>query len=233
MSSYREINRYLMLLFCLVLGCAHPGTYPVSTSSDHKTDLSRKGVYHTVRKGETLWRIATSYDISIERLIEVNKLSDPNKIKAGQKLWVPGVEKVIRLSRWSKSNEKTQPSFIWPVKGKIIHYFTRSDRKIRPGIDVASPLGSNIVAAFPGKVIFSGEGPGTLGKMVIIAHSDGYTTIYAHNSENLVLVNQRVRRGEKIARVGTPLRYPTPYLHFEIRKDGVPYNPLFYLPNKN
>ena len=209
------------------MGCASPRPYKVSTPSDRVRYVPKKGAYHTVKRGETLWQIANTYDVSIESLIRANKLSDPNKIIVGQKLWIPGVEEVSRTTGWSKN-----PDFIWPVKGEIINYFTKSDREIRPGIDIAAPLGSDIIAALPGKVIFSGDGPGTLGKMVIIAHPDGFTTIYAHNLENLVSVDQQVRKGERIARIGTPLRSPSPSLHFEIRKAAIPYNPLFYLPSR-
>lgn len=217
------------------MNCASPRPYQVSTPPDQLPEVSKKGIYHTVKKGESIWRIANHYNVSMERLIKANNLSNPDRIIEGQKLWIPGIKEVHNRPKWNKSNNKTQIDFldfIWPVKGEIINYFTRTDREIRPGIDIAAHLGSDISAALAGKVIFSGDGPGTLGKMIIIAHPDGFTTIYAHNLENLVSLDQMVRRGERIAKIGTPLRSSIPSLHFEIRKDTVPYNPLFYLPGR-
>jgi lipoprotein NlpD len=233
MDSYWKINRYISVFFLTVfiLSCASPRPYQSLTSPCHISDGTKKGTCHTVKKGETLWMIANTYGVSMESLIKANKLSDPNKIIVGQELWVPMIRRVTGSSGWSMRNKKAQTGLVWPVRGEIINHFARSNREIRPGIDIAAPLGSDIVAVMPGKVIFSGDGPGTLGKMVIIDHSDGLTTIYANNLENLVSVDQQISRGERIARVGTPLKSYIPALHFEIRKDAVPYNPLFYLPS--
>jgi murein DD-endopeptidase MepM/ murein hydrolase activator NlpD len=146
----------------------------------------------------------------------------------GQKLWIPKRRKTNLPP--PKDNNRIQTLFIWPVKGEIINRFSKTSREIHPGIDIAAPLGSSIVASRAGKVIFSGDGPGTLGKTIIIDHTGGYTTIYAYNLENLVLVNQEVKKGERIGLVGTPLKSSTSALHFEIRKNTVPCDPLVYLP---
>lgn len=234
MAYSPKLNKHYIgfFLISLILGCASPRPNQVSTPSDHIPEVSQRGAYHTVKRGETLWRIANIYAVPMESLIRANKLSNPNMIIEGHKLWIPMVEKVTHKPGSPKGNRKTGLDFIWPVKGEIVNYFTRSDREIRPGIDISAPLGGDILSALSGKVIFSGEGPGTLGKMVIIDHSDGLTTIYANNLENLVSVDQQVRKGERIARVGISPRSSIPSLHFEIRKDAVAYNPLFYLPSR-
>ena len=81
-----------------------------------------------------------------------------------------------------------------------------------------------------GKVIFSDNGPEGYGKMVIIKHSNNYVTIYSNNKENLVRLNQIVKQGEKIAKVGKSKDSKGSFLHFEIRKNRIPRDPLLYLP---
>ena len=94
------------------------------------------------------------------------------------------------------------------------------------------PLGVQdgaVTAAADGKVIFS-DRLSSYGNVIIVEHSGGFTTVYAHNERNLVRKGARIRRGEKIATLGASGRARTPHLHFEVRKDNVARNPLYYLP---
>lgn len=97
------------------------------------------------------------------------------------------------------------------------------------GIDISANRGASVVAARDGKVIFSDRLSG-YGNVVIIEHASDYTTVYAHNQENLVRTGAMIRRGQKIATVGSSGEHDDPLLHFEIRKNNVARNPLFYLP---
>lgn len=97
------------------------------------------------------------------------------------------------------------------------------------GIDIAANRGASVFAARDGKVIFSDRLSG-YGNVVIIEHASDYTTVYAHNQENLVRTGAMIRRGQKIATVGSSGEHDDPLLHFEIRKNNVARNPLFYLP---
>jgi lipoprotein NlpD len=114
----------------------------------------------------------------------------------------------------------------WPAAGAVIGNFNGSSNK---GIDIAGRVGDPVLASAPGVVQYVGEGIPSLGKLVIIKHSDTYLSAYAHNSEILVKEAQKVARGQQIARMGAT-GTTQPKLHFEIRRQGAPLDPLQYLP---
>ena len=119
--------------------------------------------------------------------------------------------------------------FVWPVDGEISSKFGPRGNSFHDGVDIAAPLGTSILAAANGEVIYSGTLRG-YGNLVILRHRDGYVTIYAHTQKNLVTEGEKVRRGQLIARVGQTGRASGPHLHFEVRKDNLTRNPLRYLP---
>lgn len=116
-------------------------------------------------------------------------------------------------------------SFITPVAGrKSSEYGERKDPftgnvRRHHGVDIAAPKGSPIRAAAPGEVTYSGEMPG-YGNVVIIEHSGGYETRYAHNADNSVRKGDTVAAGQVVATVGSTGRSTGPHVHFEVRKDG-------------
>jgi len=114
----------------------------------------------------------------------------------------------------------------WPVQGKIIAGFSEASNK---GLDIAAKLGTPVLAAAPGRVVYSGSGLRGYGKLVIIKHNKTYLSAYAHNSVILVKEGQNVVKGQKIAEVGST-DSDRPELHFEIRKLGKPVDPAKYLP---
>ena len=97
------------------------------------------------------------------------------------------------------------------------------------GLDYAHPTGTNIYASAGGTVTFSGWNSGGYGYLVIISHGNGVQTYYAHCSKLLCSVGQTVSQGQLIAKVGNTGRSTGPHLHFEIRVNGVAYNPAYYL----
>lgn len=119
--------------------------------------------------------------------------------------------------------------FVWPVRGRLLQPFSGTSSAPHDGIDVATTPGASITAAADGKVIFS-DRLSSYGNVIIVEHSGGFTTVYAHNERNLVRKGARIRRGERIATLGASGRARTPHLHFEVRKDNVARNPLYYLP---
>ncbi len=116
--------------------------------------------------------------------------------------------------------------FIWPAKGRVVAGFAEPRNK---GVDIAGNLGDPVVAAAAGRVIYVGSGIPGLGKFIVVRHENGFNTVYAHNRENLVKMDQNLTRGQKIAELGAS-DADSPKLHFQIRKFGTPLDPLKYLP---
>ena len=116
--------------------------------------------------------------------------------------------------------------FDWPVTGKVIsNYGAKKGGLHNDGINIAAPAGTPVRAAESGVVAYTGGDLKGFGKLVLIKHSGGYVTAYAHNSQVLVKRGETVRRGDVIARVGETGSVNTPQLHFEIRKDAKPVDP--------
>jgi lipoprotein NlpD len=115
----------------------------------------------------------------------------------------------------------------WPVHGKMLGGFSESTNK---GIDISAKTGDPVAATASGKVVYSGSGLRGYGKLIVIKHNATYFSAYAHNNEILVKEGQLVVKGQKIAEVGST-DAEQPMLHFEIRKQGKPVDPLKYLPS--
>jgi lipoprotein NlpD len=116
--------------------------------------------------------------------------------------------------------------FIWPVKGRVVAGFSEPRNK---GLDIAGNMGDPVVAAAAGRVIYVGSGIPGLGKFIVVRHENGFNTVYAHNREILVKMDQNLARGQKIAEMGSS-DADSPKLHFEIRRFGTPLDPQKYLP---
>ncbi|ABB73805.1 peptidoglycan DD-metalloendopeptidase family protein [Nitrosospira multiformis] len=118
-----------------------------------------------------------------------------------------------------------QGEWVWPAKGRVADLFSESTK----GIDIVGMRGQTVAASAGGKVVYSGEGLRGYGKLIIIKHSDTYLSAYAHNSKLLVKEGETVIKGQKIAEMGST-DAGLVKLHFEIRKNGKPVDPLKYLP---
>jgi len=117
--------------------------------------------------------------------------------------------------------------WVWPVKGKILTGF--SEAASLKGIDIAGTSGQAIAASAAGKVVYAGTGLRGYGKLIIVKHNATYLSAYAHNKEILVKEGQQVNRGQRIAEMGNTDADQVK-LHFEIRRQGKPVDPLRYLP---
>lgn len=115
----------------------------------------------------------------------------------------------------------------WPANGAVIQGFTTSTK----GIDIKGNIGDPVVAAANGKVMYAGNGVRGLGNLILLGHSDGFITAYAHNDSLLVKTGQEIKKGEKIATLGES-DTTSPRLHFEVRRRGTPVNPMSYLPSR-
>ena len=212
-----------------------------------------QAIYHQVRAGDTLSELAVRYGVSTAEIARYNAIPDPDKLYVGQMLRIPhGEPKQVAKAtkpvspppsrstfrRWRRNNHESFPEprreagpalFMWPVDGQLTSKFGPRNGSFHDGIDIAAPVGTRVLAAADGKVIFSDVLRG-YGNVVIVRHGGGYLTVYAHHRVNLVKEGQRVRQGEVLAEVGQTGRATGPSLHFEVRKDNLARNPLRYLP---
>lgn len=120
--------------------------------------------------------------------------------------------------------------WLWPTEGRVISRFQAND-PTRKGLDIGGQAGQNVIAAAPGQVVYSGSGLIGYGELIIIKHSDRMLSAYAHNQKRLVSEGDLVAAGSSIAEMGTNDRSQA-ILHFEIRVNGVPTDPLNFLPQQ-
>jgi murein DD-endopeptidase MepM/ murein hydrolase activator NlpD len=120
-------------------------------------------------------------------------------------------------------------AFAWPIEGPITSTFGRRRQGWHRGLDIRAEPGVLVLAAAAGQVIASGAEP-RYGLVVKLEHAGGFVTVYAHNTENLVTVGAVIPAGEPVATIGRTGRATSEHLHFEIRRFGRVYNPLYLLP---
>lgn len=213
---------------------------------------------HTVRSGESISRIAARYRVTRAALIDANQLVNPHALRSGQRLSVPGCQppvpqttagetpgtepdadgiliKRVGPRRILTSLVLGTPDFreeritlVWPVEGPVISIFGQRSRGWHAGIDITADMGSEVYAAAPGTIVYSGW-IRAYGQVVKIQHTNGFITLYAHNQKNLVEVGEDVEAGQLIATVGRSGHATGPHVHFEVRRDGKAYNPLHLL----
>jgi lipoprotein NlpD len=119
-------------------------------------------------------------------------------------------------------------AWIWPGKGPVIAEFDEIKNK---GVDLSGSAGDPVVAAADGKVVYAGAGLRGYGNLIILKHNNTYLTAYAHNQSLQVKEDQSVKKGQKIAEMGSSDADKVK-LHFEVRRQGKPVDPLKYLPAK-
>ncbi|MBF0521559.1 MAG: peptidoglycan DD-metalloendopeptidase family protein [Candidatus Omnitrophica bacterium] len=205
----------------LVSGCAVTSTQYVTEYPEPE----QGGVYHKIKPGETLWRIAKTYDVAMGDIIKANSIPDGARIEQNQLVLIPGAHQVKDVVL---DTEQTKNEFVWPVTGKVIKYFRESrDGLVNKGIDIETEKGQLVEASRTGRVVFADYLPG-YGRTVILDHGDGYFSVYAHNAKLLVRSGDFVLKNKDIARVGESQNIS--YVHFQIRHSAVEDNPLYYLP---
>lgn len=204
-----------------------------SVRSFPKTIISSKparlAAQHTVRTGETLWAISKLYGVDVAELARANSVNDSRSIEVGKVLTIPGASSGAARKKVNYSARRSA-TFIWPVRGDIAASFgSRADRHINKGIDIRASEGMNVAASRGGKVVYCDSHLKGFGQTVIIDHMDGFQTVYSYNAGIAVRVGDMVEQRDVIAKVGSSGRAREPMLHFEIRKNGEPQNPEFYL----
>ncbi|MHB1292308.1 MAG: peptidoglycan DD-metalloendopeptidase family protein [Sulfuricella sp.] len=170
--------------------------------------------------------------------------SDPLRAKARAESYVEQAEKVstaraesqdkpapaeLPVEKGIQAEDDERVEWSWPAAGKVITSFNEASGSGK-GLDIGGKSGQPVLAAGPGKVVYSGNGLRGYGKLVIIKHNKTYLSAYAHNHQVLVKEGQNVARGQKIAEMGDSDADQVK-LHFEIRRFGKPVDPIKYLPS--
>jgi len=188
---------------------------------------------HVVATGDTLWDIARRYGVSVEAIQAANGIDDPRRLRVGQSLVIPaigGADDVAALPAATRVSSQ-RLALAWPADGRLTSTFGMRWERMHYGIDVAAPVGTPVYAAAAGRVTYA-DWAGTYGRLVIIDHGNGIETRYAHLSQILVKVGDQVQRGQRIALVGNTGNSTGPHLHFEVRVDDDPQDPLLWLPSR-
>ena len=130
-------------------------------------------------------------------------------------------------------NSEHFDGYMWPAQGTFTSGYGWRWGRMHKGIDIAAPIGTPILAAATGEVIFAGWNSGGYGNLVKVKHPDGSVTFYAHNNKIFVRRGQKIKQGQQIAEMGSTGFSTGPHLHFEIRKNGTKaVNPIALLPRK-
>lgn len=219
----------------LLAACGSSSKAPISSAGGSGAVASTAGSY-VVQRGDTLYSIARRHGTTVANLSRLNGITDPSQLEVGQRLRVSGAAapRAVASTTGGTPVASSQPrpaadaaaiSWAWPVRGNIITQFSNTTR----GIDIAGTIGTPVNAAADGTVSYVGNGLRGLGNLVLVTHSNGFITAYAHNNRITVKTNERVKKGQKIAELGET-DTTSPRLHFQIRRNGTPVNPLSYLP---
>lgn len=204
------------------------------------------GNVHVVRPGETLYAIAFRYGLEHRELARLNNLGDGSLIYPGQEIRLGGATRGAQPGAAAQGSSAARPpgaaapaattgsgrplsgGWQWPTAGAVVARYGQSPQT-QSGIQIGGIKGQPVVAAADGEVVYSGRGLIGYGALLIIKHDASWLSAYGHNDSLLVEEGARVSAGQRIATMGEgPGRRPL--LHFEIRRNGDPVDPLVQLP---
>lgn len=210
--------------------------------------------YHIVQRGDSLYSVSWSYGYNYKDVARWNGLQAPYELTPGQRIRfapVAGVKSaapakpavaapaapaapVVRVPPRATAPVQAKNTgamtWQWPADGNIIGRFDAND-PLKKGINIGGKLGQPVRAAGAGKVVYSGSGLIGYGKLIILKHNETLLSAYAHNKDLLVTEGEVVEMGKQIAAMGSSGANVV-MLHFEIRRDGVPVDPIEYLPGR-
>lgn len=207
------------------------------------------GVLVTIKKGDTIAKLAKRYNAAESEIKDFNKIVDEKTLAAGTEIMIPGgyptvLEQTLLVVK-GKAREDAlsagrvgikkpadvntenlaKSQLLWPTPGRVItQYFSWR----HPGVDIDGDYTSPLYAAYDGVVTTAGWNPGGYGLQVLIQHTNGMVTRYAHSAKLFVKVGDRVTRGQVIAMMGSTGRSTGSHLHFEVYVNGRRVNPLGY-----
>lgn len=208
--------------------------------------------YHEVQSGETLYAISRIYNMKINQLIEINDLKEPYSVKAGERIKISTSGNIIAENNEKQPNynlktaAKTEENksefgvvdrvldkmnkFSWPVRGPVVSKFgPKSGGLYNDGINIKAKEGAEVKASEDGVVAYVGNELKGYGNLVIVKHSGGWITAYAHLAKAVATRGQKVNKGQKIGMVGSTGNVSSPQLYFGLRKGRDAVNPQNYL----
>lgn len=234
----KTVGRALAMAVCLgvsLMGCAT--FFPSEPKPLHGE--KPPGRWHEIKAGETLSQIAEAAGVPMQDLMELNGISSPDRIEVGQFLYVLDATADRSGEPTAAQDPEGRPVNLGqpgessrlrvPVQDAVLssQFGPRWGRQ-HEGVDYAAPTGTPIYAAADGKVIYSSDEVRGYGNMLVVQHSAVLLTVYAHASVLLVQIGDQVVRGQMVARVGESGKATAPHLHFEVRENDAPRDPLPY-----
>ncbi|NDD48494.1 MAG: LysM peptidoglycan-binding domain-containing protein [Alphaproteobacteria bacterium] len=204
-------------------------------------DLS--GGAYVVKSGDTLSSIASRYNISVSKIIEINKIKDPSLIRIGQEIMIiPPIQTVNSettnligsnadiMNKIQETNNPeneiiNNPVFRWPVYGRVVSDFgDEAYGRINNGIYISAPLGAEVSASEGGVVTFVGNDD-YFGEIIIIKHINNWVSSYAHLDNIAISIGDKISKGQVIGSVGATGIIESPSLYFELRRGTIVQNP--------
>lgn len=192
------------------------------------------GFGYRIKDGDTVSSLATRYGIEVDAIQTANGMAPDQVLVPGTIVLLPGAKPpsggAVRTASASRSvSGRDSRSWAWPARGPITSGFGTRWGRYHEGIDIGVGTGTSVRASRSGRVTEAGW-DGGYGKMVMISHGGGLSTVYAHLSEVDVSVGEQVDQGQVIGLSGNTGNSTGPHLHFEVRVNGTQKNPLSYLP---
>ena len=202
-----------------------------------KSILLPKYQKYKVKKGDTLFKIAECSLVTVADLKQRNKNLNEKKLIIGKIIRVPYFAKTKNCKNSFKNTKKKQPKkvtvkkiFRWPTSGKVIATFgIKNSGRRNDGINIKAPEGSPVRAAKTGRVIYRGNELPAWGNLILVKHDNGWTTAYAHLEKFFVNVGSDIKTGDILGAVGKTGNVDEYQLHFQVRKNSKPLDPLKFL----
>jgi len=232
-----------IILLAISISACHGGrTYvPVYGAGETR----REGVhFYVVKRGDTVYSIAFRYGLDYRELADYNNIRSPYTIYIDQRIRLPRKAEVKSAppapgpaTRTPAVTQQAKPparvtdagiEWRWPYEGEVVSPFSL-DGKINKGIDIRGKTGDPVRSTADGVVVYAGGGLRGYGKLVIVKHNARFLSAYGHNKTILVKEGDRVKAGQAVAKIGGNTGSEE-LLHFEIRRNGKPEDPLRYLP---
>lgn len=201
---------------------ADPAKAKAEAAKDAAKDAAKKAAEAEAKLAKTEAAKKAAETKAAEAKAAADAKAAPVKVASA----APAAEKAEPASTASIAPAAPDQSFRWPAKGRVIAGYGSSGNE---GINIAVPEGTPVKAAEDGTVAYAGSDVKGYGKLVLVRHTNGYVSAYAHNGELDVRPGEKVKRGQTIAKSGATGNVTSPQLHFEIRKGATPVDPMPHL----